>query len=207
MPLLAPLLSLLLAADPAAADPFAPATPPPPAPPAQETAKETAPRRLIGFAAHLGASPGLFGAKIGAGIATRGEDRIERRWMVWLEADGTDWFRPSRPAEPGRVDRIFWAYPHVELSRELLRRIELSGWIEAGPTLGRYTVGGADTLWFGGFAAGAGVLVFPVRLGVIVFGQWATTTVAVAAPASPDVRMVPMVFVTAGLELDQPFSR
>lgn len=208
--LFASVLALLLASGPAYAEPPggpagqpAPASPPPGAPP-----EAPSPRR-VGFGVELGGSPAVFGAKLGAGELVEGDDGIARRWMVWLEADGTDWFRPSRPADAGRVDRLFWFFPHLELSRQLVRRSALFGWIRAGPTLGRYTVaGGADTLWFPGLAVGAGLLLDPVRVGVTYYGQWKRATVAAADPfASPDVRMTPMVLVTAGMELLTPFAR
>ena len=163
---------------------------------------------LVGFGAELGGSPGVFVAKVGFG-ARRGESEAASRWMGWLEADGTDWFRPSRPADAGRVDQMLWIYPHLELTRPLLRRLSLSGFVRAGPTIGRYSAGGGvDHLWFPGVAAGAGLLWSPVRLGVTIFGQWRSATVPLATPtASPDVRIAPMVLVTAGLELVKPLGQ
>lgn len=212
-PLLALALSLPLAAGAAraaAADaPAPPPTAPPPARPPEPLARWT-----MGFAAELGGSPAVFGAKLGAGVLRRADEGAPaRRWMLWLEADGTDWFRPDRPAAPGRVDRILWISPQLELARQLVRRPGLSGFVRAGPTLGRYTVNdGAGTLWFPGGAAGAGLLLDPLRVEVMVYAQWKTSTVAVPAPpdprsgASPDVRTYPMVLFTVGLEYLQPFQ-
>jgi hypothetical protein len=217
MPRHAVLLALALAATAARAAPPepAPASPvPPTSPPSDKAPPHGAeePQRpwVMGFAAELGGSPAVFGAKLGTGVVTRGEDALSRRWMIWLEADGTDWFRPDRPDSPNRVDRLLWAYPHVELARQLVRRPGLSGWFRAGPTLGRYTVNdGSDVVWFPGVAVGAGLLLDPVRLGVTWFGQWKTSTIVVDPKsfASPDVRMYPMLLFTAGLEFLQPFPR
>ncbi|HEY6002397.1 MAG TPA: hypothetical protein VIV57_05940 [Anaeromyxobacter sp.] len=173
-----------------------------PASPPSHEQPEPRPVKLVGFAAELGGSPGVFVAKLGFGAA-RGPEAPDRL-MAWLEADGTDWFRPRHPANAGRVDQILWIYPHVELTRQLLRRYSFSGWIRAGPTIGRYNAGGVR-IWFPGAAAGAGFLWSPIRVGVTYYGQWKTTTVSPAGPfASPDVRMEPMVLVTAGLEFVKP---
>ena len=202
----ASLLALALSGGPALAAPGLPraesAAQEAPAPaPAREN-PEAERVKLVGFAAELGGSPGVFVAKLGFGAARGAES--PNRFMAWLEADGTDWFRPRHPANAGRVDQILWVYPHVELTRQLVRRSSLSGWIRAGPTIGRYNAGGSR-IWFPGAAAGAGFLLSPIRLGVTYYGQWKTTTVPPAGPfASPDVRMEPMVLVTAGLELVKP---
>jgi hypothetical protein len=186
----------------AAAEPAAPADPSSPG------KAETRRVELFGFGAELGGSPALFGASLGFGSNLGSTDEVRGRWMAWLEADGTDWFRPGG-RNAGRVDRVLWIYPHAELSRRLVRAWRLFGWIEAGPTVGRYTAGDpANTLWFAGVAAGAGVLLSPVRLGVTWYGQWKSATVpGASAFGSPDVRMSPMLFVTAGLELVAPLPR
>jgi hypothetical protein len=207
----APLLALALSSGSAFAASTAPKgtaasqPAPQPAPPPARESREAERVKLVGFAAELGGSPGLFVAKLGFGAA-RGPE-APARLMGWLEADGTDWFRPRHPANAGRVDQILWIYPHVELARQLVRRSPLSGWIRAGPTIGRYDAGGVR-IWFPGAAAGAGLLWSPVRLGVTYYGQWKTTTVAPANRfASPDVRMEPMVLFTAGLELVKPLGQ
>jgi hypothetical protein len=196
------MLSVALAAGAARAAPPGPGPAGPAPPPARDGAEPRRLLELIGFGAELGGTPGLFGAELGVGAPRGPADDPRGRWMAWIEADGTDWFRPSQPADAGRVDRILWIYPHAELRERLVRRWDLSGWIEAGPTLGRYTAGGGvDTLWFPGVAAGAGIQLSPVRLGVTWYGQWKTSTVRAAdAFASTGVRMAPMVLVTAGLE-------
>jgi hypothetical protein len=214
MPLNAALLALALAGSAARAAPPdvpqpappAPAAPPAASPPVQEPSR----RWTMAFAAELGATPAVFGAKVGAGVVSRGEDGLSRRWLLWLEADGTDWFRPDRPDFPNRVDRLLWVYPHLELARQLVRRPGLAGWFRAGPTVGRYTVnGGSDVLWFPGMAIGAGLLLDPIRLGVTWFGQWKQSTIVPdpTSAASPDVRMYPMLLFTAGLEFLQPFRK
>jgi hypothetical protein len=201
------LLVLLLASGAARAEPPAPAGGAPASPPPGGAPRDASSLRL-GFGAELGASPTLFGAKAGIGSLRGGDDAVARRWMAWLAADGTDWFRPSRPAGAARVDRVLWLHPHLELARQLTRRLPLSGWIRAGPTLGRYTAGGGVAkLWFPGLGVGAGILLDHVSLGVTYYGQWKTATIRRADPfASPDVRLTPMVFVTAGLELLTPFA-
>jgi hypothetical protein len=189
-----------------AAAPEGPSGSGPGPPPSREQPEPQSPK-LVGFAAELGGSPGVFVAKVGFG-ARQGESEAGNRWMGWLEADGTDWFRPSHPADAGRVDQMLWIYPHLELTRQLVRRPLLSGFVRAGPTIGRYSAGGGvDHLWFPGVAAGAGLLWSPIRLGVTLYGQWKSGTVPLAtATASPDVRMTPMVLVTAGLELVKPLG-
>jgi hypothetical protein len=164
---------------------------------------------LVGFEAKLGGSPALFGAAIGFGAPRGPADDAHGRWIAWLEADGTDWFRPPRPADAARVDRLLWIYPHLEVSERLVRRWSLSGWIEAGPTLGRYTAGDqGESLWFGGGAVGAGILLSPVRLGATWYVQRRSGRARpVDAFASPDVRVRPMLLVTAGLELVTPLPR
>lgn len=208
MPFSTSLLVLLLASGAARAVPPASSGGAPPTPPPSGGAPQEASSLRVGFGAELGGSPALFGAKLGIGSLRDGDDGIARRWMVWLAADGTDWFRPSRPEGAARVDRVFWLHPHVELARQLTRRLPLSGWIRAGPTLGRYTAGGGIAqLWFPGLELGAGLLLDHVSLGVTYYGQWKTATVPRADPfASPDVRLAPMVFVTAGLELLTPLG-
>jgi hypothetical protein len=53
---------------------------------------------------------------------------------------------------------LLWIRPHLELSRQLVRRSLLYGWLGAGPTLGRCTAGGGvERFWFDGVADGAGV--------------------------------------------------
>jgi hypothetical protein len=208
--LAASLLALALSGGPARAaskakqaEPRDPAPQPAPAP--ARDGHEAERVKLVGFAAELGGSPGLFVAKLGFGAARGPESPA--RLMGWLEADGTDWFRPPHPASAGRVDQILWIYPHVELARPLMRRPSLSGWIRAGPTIGRYNAGGVR-IWFPGAAAGAGLLWSPIRLGVTYYGQWKTTEVAPANRfASGDVRMEPMVLFTAGLELVKPLGQ
>jgi hypothetical protein len=202
-PVLAVLLSAGSSAGAATAAPQQAAPAEPASPPSHEQA-ESQPVKLVGFGAELGGSPGVFVAKLGFGVR-HGESEAASRWMGWLEADGTDWFHPTNA---GRVDQMFWIYPHVELTRPLLRRYALSGFVRAGPTIGRYSAGGGiDHIWFPGVAAGAGFLWSPVRLGVTFYGQWKTATVPLATPtASPDVKMAPMVFVTAGLELVNPLG-
>jgi hypothetical protein len=183
----------------------------PGAPSAPSSGEKPGPRAVewVGFEAKLGGSPALFGAAIGLGAPRGPADDAHGRWMAWLEADGTDWFRPRRPAGAGRVDRVLWIYPHLEVSQELVRRWSLSGWIEAGPTLGRYTAGDqGESLWFGGAALGAGILLSPVRLGVTWYVQRKSGTARpVDAFASRDVRIAPMLLLTAGLELVTPLPR
>jgi hypothetical protein len=194
-------LSLLCARPPAAAQ-----EPAPPAKPRDPPGTHLV--ELVGFGAEVGGSPALFAAKLGVG-SMRGGERPTGRWMAWLEADGTDWFRPAHPADANRVDRILWIWSHAEVSQLLARRAELFGWVRAGPTLGRYAAGGgADALLFPGVAAGAGLEWRAIRLGVTWYGQWTSATVRRANDtASPDVRMAPMVLVTAGLELTTPLRR
>jgi hypothetical protein len=202
----ASLLLLALASRPAGAaspardaEPRDPAAQPAPAPGRESHDEDRV--KLVGFGTELGGTPGVFVAKIGFGEA-RGGERADRL-MAWLEADGTDWFSPRRPASSGRTDRILWVYPHVELAHQLVRRSSFSGWIRAGPTIGRYYAGGVG-VWFPGAAAGAGLLWGPIRLGATYYGQWKTTTVSAGPFVSPEVRMEPMVLFTAGLELTNP---
>lgn len=196
----------------AAADPLAPASPPPSGRPSAPSSSEKPGRRFlesVGFEAKLGGSPALFGAAVGVGAPLGPADDAHGRWMAWLEADGTDWFRPDRPPAAGRVDRLLWIYPHLEISERLVRRWSLSGWVEAGPTLGRYTAGDqGESLWFGGGAVGAGILLSPVRLGATWYVQRRSGRARpVDAGASSDVRIEPMVMFTAGLELVTPLPR
>jgi hypothetical protein len=205
--LAAALLALALSSGSARAGSTAPdgaaAPAPAPAPPARGSPGSDR-VKLVGFGAELGGSPAVFIAKLGFGAA-RGPESPDR-FMAWLEADGTGWFRPRHPANAGRVDQILWVYPHLELTRQLAHRSSLSGWIRAGPTMGRYDAGGVR-IWFPGAAAGAGFLWSAIRVGVTYYGQWKTTTVSAAGPfASPDVRMEPMVLFTAGLELVKPLG-
>jgi hypothetical protein len=124
--------------------------------------------------------------------------------MAWFEVDGTDRFRPRRPADAGRTDRLLWFFPHLEYSRQLVRRSLLFGWAHAGPTIGSYTAG-ESSIWFPGLAVGAGIQWALLRVGVRYYGQWRRAAVSGAGPGvSSDVRMEPMVFLTAGLELFIP---
>lgn len=208
------LLALLLASaharasEPLPGPTLAPAEPAPPAAPAPAPSP---PRllQLAAFGVELGGSPGLFGAKVGVGGPRGDPEGVPGRWMAWLEADGTDWFRPSHPADPGRVDQLLWFFPHLELSQQLSRRWPLAGFARAGPTVVRYTAGSTGSmLWAPGVALGAGLSWTPIRVGVTFYGQWKTATLSsLGPPASPDVRIEPMVLFTAGLELVTPIGR
>ncbi len=204
-------LALLLAGGVARAEPLAP--------PADRSSPEhveaaAAPRRgspsgsdrvvILGLGAELGGSPALFGGKAGLGVLRGGGDVVARRWMGWLEVDGTDRFRPRWPADAGRTDSVLWLFPQVEYARQLVRRSLFLGWILAGPTLGSYAAG-ESRLWVPGVAVGAGVQWALFRVGVRYYGGWRRATVSGAGTgASGDVRVDPMVFVTAGFELPIP---
>jgi len=150
------------------------------------------------------AEGGLTGGKLGFGLLRGGEGVRMWGWMAWLELDAAERLRQPSPAEPAGSDTSAWVFPHVELGAELLRRSFLFGWVEVGPTLGRY-VAGDSTLWFPGLAVGGGLQWFPLRVGVRYYAQSRRAKIETAGVGGADeVRIEPMLFLTLGLELSLP---